>query len=209
LDLASVDHALMTTRSVRKRLDFSRPVERRVIEECIEIALQAPSGSNNQGWHFVVVTDAAKRRAIADAYRELFAAYADAPKPAFEGDPGRQAQQSRVYDSAAYLAEHMHECPVFIIPCIQGRPRGTGSQAGFWGSLLPAAWSLMIALRTRGLGTAWTTIHLGKEMEINELLGIPENVSQGVLFPVAYFTGEDFKVARRVPMEQVTHWDTW
>ena len=209
MDLASIDHALMTTRSVRKRLDFSRPVERSVIEECIEIALQAPSGSNSQGWHFVVVTDETKRKAIADIYRELFDAYANAPKPAYEGDASRQAQQARVYDSAQYLADHMHECPVFIIPCIQGRPRGAGTQAGFWGSLLPAAWSLMIALRTRGLGTAWTSIHLGKELEINELLGIPENVSQGVLFPVAYFTGDDFKVAKRVPASEVTHWDSW
>jgi nitroreductase len=210
LDLASVDHALMTTRSVRKRLDFSRPVERKVIEECIAIALQAPSGSNRQGWHFVVVTDAAKRKAIADIYRELFAAYANAgPQPEYpEGDP-RRGQQARVRESATYLAEHMHECPVFIIPCIEGRPRVAGTQAGFWGSILPAAWSLMIALRTRGLGTAWTTIHLAREMEINRLLGIPEDVSQAVLFPVAYFTGEDFKPATRLAVEQVTHWERW
>ncbi len=209
MDLASVDHALTTTRSVRKRLDFDRPVERDVIEECLEIALQAPSGSNRQGWHFMVITDEAKRNAIAAAYKELFTAYANSPQPVYEGDAARNAQQERVRDSATYLAENMHRCPVFIIPCIEGRPQGTGTQAGFWGSILPAAWSLMIALRTRGLGTAWTTIHLGKEMEINRLLGIPENVSQAVLLPVAYFTGDDFKPARRVPLEQVTHWDTW
>jgi nitroreductase len=209
VDLASFDHIMTTTRSVRKRLDFSRPVERRVIEECLEIALQAPSGSNSQGWHFVVVTDAAKRKAIADAYHELFQAYLSFPQAQYTGDDPRSGQASRVRDSATYLADHMHECPVFIIPCIQGRPRGAGTQAGFWGSILPAAWSLMLALRSRGLGTAWTTIHLGKEAEISQLLGIPENVSQAVLFPVAYFTGEDFKVAKRLPLEQVTHWDTW
>jgi nitroreductase len=211
MDIASIDHALTTTRSVRKRLDFSRPVERRVIEECIEIALQAPTGSNRQGWHFLVVTDAAKRKAIADIYRELFTAYANNPPPEYPADDPRAAQQPRVRESAVYLAEHMHECPVFIIPCIEGRPDGaaSGTQAGFWGSILPAAWSLMIALRTRGLGTAWTTIHLGREKEVSKLLGIPDGVAQAVLFPVAYFTGDDFRPANRLPASEVTHWDSW
>ncbi len=213
MDLASVDHALTTTRSVRKRLDFSRPIEPKVIEECIEIALQAPSGSNRQGWHFMVVTDAAKRKAIADIYRELFTLYANNPAAAVEypDDDPRAAQQPRVRDSATYLADHMHECPVFIIPCIEGRTDGapSGQQAGFWGSILPAAWSLMIALRTRGLGTAWTSIHLGREKEVSKLLGIPDGIAQAALFPVAYFTGDDFKVATRLPVSQVTHWDSW
>jgi nitroreductase len=209
LDLASIDHALMTTRSVRKRLDFSRPVERKVIEECIEIALQAPSGSNRQGWHFVVVIDAAKRDAIAQIYREIFASYIASPQAEYEPADPRHGQQPRVRDSATYLADHMHECPVFVIPCLEGRPRGEGTQAGFWGSIIPAAWSFMIALRTRGLGTAWTSMHLAREREVAELLGIPESVSQAALLPVAYFTGDDFKVAKRLPASQVTHWDTW
>ena len=212
MDVASVDHALNTTRSVRKRLDFSRPIERGVIEECIEIALQAPTGSNRQGWHFVVVTDAAKRKAIADIYRGLFEAYASTnPGVEYPEDDPRHDQQPRVRESAIYRAEHMHECPVLIIPCIEGRTDGLPSvaQAGFWGSILPAAWSLMIALRTRGLGTAWTTIHLGKEREAAEMLGIPANVTQAALFPVAYFTGDDFKLANRLPASQVTHWDSW
>src|SRR4029079_4638289 len=121
MDLASTDHLLTSTRSVRKRLGFSRPVERRVIEECISIALQAPTGSNRQGWHFVVITDAAKRKAIADMYRELFQAYANSPQPEYATSDPRAGQQSKVRDSATYLAEHMHECPVFIIPCIEGR----------------------------------------------------------------------------------------
>jgi nitroreductase len=211
IDLASVDHILTTTRSVRKRLDFSRPVERKVIEECIEIALQAPTGSNRQGWHFVVVTDAEKRKAIADLYRELFQGYLAMPQPDYPEDDPRAPQKDRVRDSATYLAEHMHECPVFIIPCIEGRIDGakSGTQAGYWGSILPAAWSLMIALRSRGLGTAWTTIHLGKEREASALLGIPEKVSQAVLFPVAYFKGEDFRPAKRLPVDAVTHWNSW
>jgi nitroreductase len=209
LDLKSVDHALTTTRSVRKRLDFSRPVERSVIEECLEIALQAPTGSNRQGWHWVVVTDEAKRKAIADIYREIFASYITAPAAEYEQSDPRHAQQPRVRDSATYLAEHMHRCPVFVIPCIEGRPRGAGTQAGFWGSIIPAAWSFMIALRTRGLGTAWTSMHLVREQEVAAILGIPEEVSQAALLPIAYFTGDDFKRATRLPLDQVTHWDSW
>jgi nitroreductase len=211
LETPSFDHVMTTTRSVRKRLDFSRPIERKVIEECIEIALQAPSGSNRQGWHFIVVTDAAKRKAIADAYRELFTAYATTPGVEYPAEDSRASQQPRIRDSANFLAEHMHECPVFIIPCQEGRTDGaaSGAQAGYWGSILPAAWSLMLALRSRGLGTAWTTIHLGREREIAELLGIPAHIAQAVLFPVAYFTGDDFKPATRLPLAQVTHWDQW
>ncbi len=211
MDLASVDHLLTTTRSVRKRLDFDRPVPREVIEECLRIALQAPSGSNTQGWHFVVITDEAKRKKIADLYRKHFEAYLDSPQREYpEGDPRRE-KQAKVRESATYLADNMHRAPVFIIPCINGRPEGLSAQqqAGLWGSILPAAWSLMLALRSRGLGTAWTTIHLGAEKEVAELLGIPDHVTQAVLFPVAYFKGEDFKPAARLPLERVTHWEQW
>jgi nitroreductase len=208
MDTAATDKLLTTTRSVRKRLDFSRPVPREVIEQCIDIALQAPSGSNMQGWSFVVVTDQAKRKAIADFYSQTFTAYAASAQREYPGDDPRAAQQPRVRDSAQYLADHMHEAPVLVIPCIEGRPTGPG-QAGFWGSILPAAWSFMLALRSRGLGTAWTTLHLAHEKEISALLGIPEHVSQAVLFPVAYYSGNDFKPATRISAKQLTHWDRW
>jgi nitroreductase len=211
LDLASVDHVLTTTRSVRKRLDFDRPVGREVIEECLEIALQAPSGSNAQGWHFIVITDQQKRDAIAELYRKNFEGYAKMPPREFkEGDP-RKAKQERVRASATYLAENMQRCPVFIVPCISGRPEGlaAGAQAGFWGSILPAAWSLMLALRSRDLGTAWTTLHLPTEKEAAQILGIPDQITQAALFPVAYFTGDDFRPASRLPLERVVHWEGW
>lgn len=211
MDLASVDHVLTTTRSVRKRLDFDRPVGREVIEECLEIALQAPSGSNSQGWHFVIVTDEEKRKAISELYRKNFEAYKNAPQREYaEGDP-RKAKQARVRESAIYLAENMHRAPVHIIPCISGRPEGlpASAQAGLWGSILPATWSLMLALRSRGLGTAWTTLHLPTEKEAAQILGIPDHITQAALLPVAYFTGEDFKPASRLPLDKVTHWDGW
>ena len=213
MDLATVDHLLTTTRSVRKRLDFSRPVPDDVLLRCLEIALQAPSGSNAPGWAFVIVRDAARRRAVADCYRRAFAAYRADPtrRAAYAADDPRAAQMPRVVDSADYLAAHMHEAPVLVIACIEGRVEtaGVAAQAGKYGSILPAAWSFMLALRARGLGTAWTTLHLVHEAEVAALLGIPESVTQTVLFPVAYFSGTDFKPAQRLPVGELVHWDQW
>jgi nitroreductase len=211
VDLACADELLTTTRSVRKRLDLARPVPRDVIERCLEIALQAPTGSNAQGWHFLVVTDAAKRRALGDLYRRAFEVYASMHRPSFpEGDP-RAAQYPRVYDSARHLADHLHEVPVHVIPCVEGRVENAGlvAQASVYGSILPAAWSFMLALRARGLGSAWTTLHLIHEKEAAALLGIPEHVTQTALLPVAWVKGGGFRPAQRLPAARVTHWETW
>jgi nitroreductase len=213
MDLATADHLLTTTRSVRKRLDFAKPVDLAVVGRCLEIAFQAPTGSNAQGWSFVVVTDAAKRRGLADLYRKAFELYANNPdmRPAFGDDDLRMQQLPRVVDSAMYLAEHMHEAPVLVIPCIKGRIEnaGTLAQASVYGSILPAAWSFMLALRTRGLATAWTTLHIMFEQDAAKLLGIPEHVTQTALFPVAHHTGTDFKPAKRIPSAQLVHWNSW
>jgi nitroreductase len=213
MDLATVDHLLTTTRSVRKRLDFSRPVPPALVQECIDIALQAPTGSNAQGWSFVVVTDAAKRKALADLYRQAFQFYVENPdfRATYEPTDLRAKQMPRILDSATYLAEHLHEAPVHVIPCIQGRVEQAGvvGQASVYGSILPAAWSFMLAARSRGLGSAWTTLHLIFEKDAAKLLGIPDDVTQTALLPVAYFTGKDFKPANRVDPRSVTHWDAW
>ncbi len=214
MDLATADHLLTTTRSVRKRLDFSRPVDPAVIERCIAIALQAPTGSNQQGWHFVVVTDAATRKGLADLYRKAFDLYVNAPesmRPSIgENDP-RFAQTQRIIDSATYLARRLHEAPVMVIPCIEGRVENAGvlAQASIYGSILPAAWSFMLALRARGLGSAWTTLHLMFEQEAAALLGLPDSVTQTALIPVAQVSGSDFKPAKRLPPEGRTHWNRW
>jgi nitroreductase len=213
MDLATVDHLLTTTRSVRKRLDFSRPVEPEIIERCLEIATQAPSGSNRQGWHFMVVTGAEKRKAVAEYYRKSFDVYIRSGGPRGRGseDDPRLARATQVRDSAVYLAEHMHEAPVLVIPCIEGRPDNPApsAQAGFYGSILPAAWSFMLALRARGLGSAWTTLHLPYEQEVAEILGIPATITQAALLPVAYFKGDDFQPAYRVSARNLTYWDRW
>jgi len=213
LDL-SADDVLRTTRSVRKRLDFDRPVEREIVEECLDIALQAPTGSNRQGWHWVFVEDAAKRKALAEIYKDNFELYKDAPRTDFgEGDV-RTERMDSVRDSAIYLADNFHRAPLLLIPCIEGRLDNLPSfaTASMWGSLFPAVWSFMLALRERGMGSAWTTIHLMRdgEQQAAELLGIPfDKVSQGGLFPIAYTLGTDFKPAKRLPLDAVTHWDSW
>ena len=208
----SVDDVLTTTRSVRKRLDFETPVSREVLMECLELALQAPTGSNAQGWQWIFVEDAEKKKALADIYRANATSYLALPKPERGGI--RDEQIDAVMNSAKYLAEHLQDAPVLMVPCLEGRVDGapSGKTASFWGSLLPAVWSFMLALRSRGLGSAWTTLHLlgDGEKQAAELLGIPfDKYSQGGLFPIAYTKGTDFRPAKRLPAEQLTHWDTW
>jgi nitroreductase len=208
----SVDEVLTTTRSVRKRLDLEKPVSREVLMECLDLALQAPTGSNAQGWQWMFVEDAQKKKALADIYRANATPYLDQPKPKY-GDV-RDERREFVYNSASYLNDHFHEVPVLMIPCLEGRADNLpgGVTASFWGSLLPAVWSFMLALRSRGLGSAWTTLHLmgDGEKQAAEVLGIPfDDYSQGGLFPIAYTKGTDFKPAKRLPAEQLTHWDTW
>lgn len=209
----SVDEVLTTTRSVRKRLDLDRPVPREVLLECLELAVQAPTGSNAQGWQWVFVEDADKKKALGDIYRASFEMYRQAPEPQYAEGDSRGEQRARVVSSAEYLAEHMHEAPWLLVPCLEGRVDETPQLgASFWGSLLPAAWSYMLALRSRGLGSAYTTLHLlgDGEKQAAEVLGIPfEKYSQGGLFPIAYTKGTDFKPAKRLPVEQIVHWDTW
>jgi len=220
LDL-SADSLLTTTRAVRKRLDFDRPVNPQLIRECLEVALQAPSGSNSQGWHFVVVTDAAKRQRIGELYSKGFDIYRNMQQSAHalaeaQTEEADARQMERVVDSAEYLAANLHRAPVMVIPCVEGRTdalQGQGAaiaHASQYGSVLPAFWSFMLAARARGLGTAWTTIHLMFEEEIAELLGIPyAEVTQAGLSPVAHTLGTDFKAARRKSLEEVMHVDTW
>ena len=206
----SVDELLKTTRAVRKRLDFDRPVPDQVLRECVEYAIQAPTGSNVQGWHFMLVTEQDKIEKIAAIYKKAFDWYRDSPIYAGRVVEGiseeRDAQQARVANSADYLAENMHRSPALFIPCMQGRNETPGAA----GSIVPAAWSFMLAAREQGLGTCWTTLHLMHEEEVAEVLGIPfEEVQQWALSPVAYTAGTDFKPATRPDVETVISWNSW
>jgi len=214
MDTTLADRLLTTTRSVRKRLDLRRPVPRDLIERAIDVALQAPTGSNAQGWHFVIVTDPGKRAGLARLYKQAFELYRSgdvAGRTEYGADDPRAAQLPRILDSATYLAEHLHEVPVHVVPCVEGRVEESGvlAQASVYGSILPAVWSLMLALRARGVGSAWTTLHLMFERDAATLLGIPATVTQVALLPVAYYTGTDFRPAKRLPLAGRIHWDGW
>ncbi|MCX6469639.1 MAG: nitroreductase family protein [Corynebacteriales bacterium] len=207
------DELLTTTRTVRKRLDLDRDVPMELIRECLEVALQAPSGSNRQGWQWVVVTDAEQRAKVGEIYRQetekYLASQASAAK-LFADDPARSQVQRRVGTSVEVLGENMGRVPVLLIPCIKaGKDLPAGNQAGLWGSLLPAVWSYALAARARGLGTAWTTLHLNREAEVAEILRIPAGFHQGALLPTAYYTGDTFKPAPRADLDEVLHVDRW
>ena len=198
------DELLSTTRAVRKRLDLERPVPLDVVREALQVAVQAPSGSNRQRWHWLILTDAEVRSKVADYYRrahlEAYASRSETDDPATE----------RLQSSSTYLRDVYDQVPVLVLATIElDAELSTGNQAGIWGSLLPAAWSLALALRARGLGTTWTTLHLKYEREVAEVLGLPANVRQGVLLPVAYTKGTDFKPGPRVDLDSVVHINGW
>ncbi|HYN33149.1 MAG TPA: nitroreductase family protein [Ilumatobacteraceae bacterium] len=206
MDIAAADRLLSTTRAVRKRLDLTRPVEREVILDCLRLAMQAPTASNSQNWRWLVVTDADKRAAISEVYRSCAGDYM-----ARAAEQATDPQTRRVYQSADALNDILGDVPVHVIPCIERRLDGAPLPvaAAAWASIIPAAWSFQLALRSRGLGSVWTTLHLMKEREVAELLGIPDTVTQVALFPVAYTIGTDFKPAARPPAETVTSWNIW
>jgi nitroreductase len=210
------DELLTTTRAVRKRLDFSRPVSDDLIRECVEIAMQSPSGSNNMTMQFMVVRDEEKRRAVGEVYRQGFEIYKSMDGVYVgsidKGSDEMNAQQARVADSAMYLGDHMGEAPALIIACNHGRTDGGVGMmtASLMANILPAMWSFMLAARARGLGTAWTTIHLMMEQQVADILGIPfDTVQQVCLSPLAYTAGTDFKPAKRPDADSIIHWDTW
>ena len=206
IDVSAADELLTTTRAVRRRLDLDRPVPRELVNECVAVAQQAPTGGNSQGWGFVIVDEADKRKRLAEFYRATADGYLRASR-----DQAKDEQTTRVYDSAVYLSEVLDRVPVHVIPVIHGRVDGqpNGIAAGLYGSIIPAAWSFMLAARARGLGTAWTTLHLFQEKETAELLGIPEDYTQVALIPLAYYTGDTFQPAKRPSADAITHWNGW
>jgi nitroreductase len=207
-NLAETDRLLSTTRAVRKRLDLDRPVEPEVLLDCVRLSQQAPTGSNNQGWRWVIVTDPAKRAALAEMYRAGGAAYLERQRQTIDAG----SQIGRVMDSASWLTQNIGRVPVLVIPCIKGRLTSDAPAAAWaaqMGSIFPAVWSFQLALRSRGLGSVITSFHLASENEAAELLGIPDDIMQVALLPVAYTKGTDFHPADRPPPERIVHWDTW
>lgn len=211
----STDELLTTTRAVRRRLDLDRPVPLEVVRECVELALQAPSGSNLEPWSFVVVTDPDQRMAVAEVYRKALDIYRDLPASAdkiVKDDPVLQASQRRIMESVEYLGEHLHEVPVLMVPCVADWPPSPLDRlmdAVMYGSVMPAMWSFCLAARSRGLGTAWTTMHLICEQEAAEVLDVPDTVRQVGLLPVAYAKGDRFRPAPRRPVDDAIHLESF
>ena len=207
IDVANADLLLSTTRSVRKRLDFERPVERETLIECLELAVQAPTASNRQLWRWMIVTDPELKKKIADIYREQGMDYLR------EGlaEAADDSSQLRIKDSALYLAENFEKAPAYVIPCIEEDLRGKSGTAsiGTLGSIIQAGWSFQLALRARGLGSTWTTLHLGDAKAVADLLGIPDGITQVALIPVAYTKGTNFRPAKRPPVSEITYWNHW
>jgi nitroreductase len=198
----SVDEVLTTTRTVRKRLDLSKPVSRAIIEECLDLALQAPNGSNLNVWRWIVVDDPVMIATIAGIYKSGLEAYA---KDRYRGNLGIPGED-KLMDSAMTLLRVMDRVPAMLVPLMPGRVEGKNAsdQAVMWGSIVQAVWSFCLALRERGLGSAWTTVTLEREKEMADVLGIPfEQYTQVGLFPIAYTLGTDFKRAWRKPVSEV------
>jgi len=199
-----------TTRSVRRRLDFERPIEPAVIERCIEAAVQAPTGLNREAWRFLVLTDPEPKARVAELYRAGFDGLAERLGDELPPDlRGQKLPSER--PTYVGLAENLHRMPALILVCSEGRPdpESTAMQVAFYGSVLPAAWSLMLALRASGLGTTWTTLLVTEEERVAAALGIPENVTQTILLPVAYTKGAVLRPAKRKSAREVTYWNRW
>lgn len=212
----TTDELLTTTRSVRKRLDLTKPVPLGLIRECLEIAVQAPTSANVQNWSFIVVTDAEQRRAIADIYRHTWELIATSPLAVadrFKENPARNREQHKVSNSAAYLADHIGEVPVLMVPCVEvidGDGTLTAENANqYWSSIMPATWSYMLAARSRGLGTTWTGVTIMADNEMRAILGLPDNVYHATTIPTAYYTGTTFHRGKRIPLDDVVHFDRW
>lgn len=209
-DLNMTDALLSTTRSVRKRLDLDRPVERSVLEECIGLSQQAPTGTNAQGWRWIIVEDADKKAKLADIYRIAAEGYLS--EQAKMNSSTDDKQTGRVLDSAMYLADNLEKVPVHVIPCLEGKPpEGTpvAGIAAMMASIFPAVWSFQLALRSRGLGSCITSLHTMNAHLAADVLGLPDNIMQVALLPVAYTKGTNFKVAKRPDPSSIIHWDSW
>jgi nitroreductase len=203
IDPVQIDEVLATTRAVRRRLDLDRPVDNEVLLECIELAEQAPTGGNLGSRRWLIVRDQSIKDQLGELYRETALPFMSAAAQRLSGT-GHPSE--RVMASAVYLAEHLAEVPAIVIPTIIGRYDGSG-RPGLFDSVIQAAWSFCLALRARGLGTTWVTAALQDTAKVKEILAIPENMTEIVLFPVAYTKGTDFRRAPRHPVRTITYFD--
>ena len=201
-----VDHALMTTRGVRRRLDFERDVDDQTILDCIDVAEQAPTGGNNGSRRWIVIRDQDTKDRMAELY---LSAGVDWVIQTADRLKGTGHQNEALMQGAKHLGENISRAPALVIPTVIGRHDGSG-RPGLFDSVIQSAWSFMVALRARGLGTVWTTMYLNEADAVAELLDLPDEVTQICLFPVAYTVGTDFKAtSRRYPARDITYFDRY
>jgi nitroreductase len=183
---------------VRRNLDFDRPLERSLLLECIDVATQAPTGIGGENWRFLIVQDAKPKAALAELYSQILNNLAT--ERDMDLKPTHKALMAR-----------LHEIPAMIFVLTDGPPPldQVSTQVAYYGSILPAAWSLMLALRARRIGTTWTTLLSSRQEEVGEILGIPSDITQTVMMPAAHMKGARLKPAARLPADQVTYWNRW
>jgi nitroreductase len=209
IDIAAVDHLLSTTRAVRRKLDLDRPVEPEVLTTCLRLSTYAPSPGNVQQWRWIVVRDPGQRKRLGELFRDVGRGYLDGVREQLGAAVSVPAVR-RMVDSVQHLIDVIDRVPVLVVPCVQGpAPVGNAESAAFYGGIYPAVWSFQLALRSRGLGTVLTTLHLRREREAARILALPEDVTQVGLLPVAYTTVPDFRPPARQPLRAVAHLDTW
>jgi nitroreductase len=193
-----VDEVLSTARSVRRKLDYERPVPRQLLLDSIAVAVQAPTGIAGENWRFLIVDAPEQKAQIAKIYSEVLVNLM-----AERGLPVKPTHKA--------LIERLHEIPAMIFVCVDGLPvtDAISSQVGYYGSILPAAWSLMLALRARGLGTTWTTLLSARQEAVKAVLNMPAHAMQTVMLPVAYTKDAVLRRAERLPPEVVTYANRW
>ncbi len=204
------DEILTTTRAVRKRLDISRKVPRALLEECLELAFQAPNGSNKNLWRWIIVDDPDMVAKLGAEYRLAMGILQSGQQTSMFSDTSDSREEAKLLESAYALADKIEQMPALLIPLMPGRAEGKSvvEQAAMWGSIVQAVWSFMLALRSRGLGSCWATVTSRREKEIAALLGIPyEDYTQVGMFPIAYTIGTDFRKAWRKPVAEVLRYN--
>lgn len=197
IDIDAVDHYLSTARSVRRKIDFERPISRKDLEACVNVAVQAPTGIPGETWRFLIVDDGETKQRVAAVYRDVITELMTE-----RGLPMKQTQQA--------LMDRLPEMPCMVFVCSLGQPMPThAGQVAFFGSVLPAAWSLMLAMRVRGIGATWTSVLSARCEQIAEILNIPDDVTQTVMLPCGYTKDATLKPADRLSAADVTYWNSW
>jgi nitroreductase len=196
--------AMRTQRAVRRlRVD---PVDDETVLELLRLAVKAPTGSNAQGWEFMVVRSPDVKHQLARLNRQAWSLYRRFARSRARGDLG----QARILAAVQWQADHFEDAPVIIVACLQGRgfPSNMG-RTSHYGSIFPAVQNLLLAARALGLGAALTTLPLWSRTLARRTLGLPSNVTPCAVIPLGWPVGGGYGPTSRRPVEEVTHLDRY